>query len=281
MRASSRDRARRLWQIKKGCRVLKSRWVIAIKLNDDNSIKLVKMRFVGCGYSQEKGKDYDAVFAATMPGVSFRCLIAVINDEDLDTDHIDAKKAFTQAEVDRLIYCEAPEGFTVDRLPPSQSAWVLLLFKALEGIKQGAYLWHRLCRGAVLKLGGKSWMNEINLYYHELIGFRMGIFADDIVTGFPPPKLTDYANWKKEFTSIIRCSMSSSISPVLKFTGVQIERNRETRTIKIHQERYLEQMGEQLKGLITARDTPHGTSREERSAFDKIMENKSAIQYTH
>ena len=259
-----------------GCRVMKSRWVIAIRLNDDNSIREVKMRFVGCGYSQEKGKDFDAVFAATMPGVSFRLLIAAINDEDLETDHIDATKAFTQAEVDRLLYVEAPEGFTVDGLHPNESAYVLILFKALEGIKQGAYLWHQLCRGAMLKLGCKSWLQEVNLYYHEGIRFRMGIFADDMLAGFPGPRLVEYKNWKKELTTIIRCSMASTISPVLKFTGVQIERYREQRIIKVHQERYIDQMAEQLKGLITKQDTPHGTSREDRSAFDKILEDKTS-----
>ena len=35
-------------------------------------------------------------------------------------------------------------------------------------------------------------------------------------------------------------------------------------------------MAEQLKGQITMQDTPHGTSREDRSAFDKILENKSS-----
>jgi len=64
-----------------------------------------------------------------MPNVSFRLLVSWINDEDLDTDHIDATKAFTQADVDKPIYVEAPEGFTVDNLKPSQSAYVLLIFK--------------------------------------------------------------------------------------------------------------------------------------------------------
>ena len=53
---------------------------------------------------------------------------------------------------------------------------MLLILKALEGIKQGAALWFRLCRGAVLKLGGKSWLNEANLYIHEKLGLCIGIF---------------------------------------------------------------------------------------------------------
>ena len=46
--------------------------------------------------------------------------------------------------------------------------------------------------------------------------------------------------------------------------------------VKIHQARYLEQLGEQLQGLIKPQETPHGTSREDRSAFDKILEDKSS-----
>ena len=104
--------------------VHRSRWVFAVKLNDDrnddNSIKLVKARFVGCGYSQIQGKDYDNVFAATLPGVSFRVLCCCIANEDLETDHIDAVKAFTQASIDAQVYVESAEGFTVDGLPPGR-----------------------------------------------------------------------------------------------------------------------------------------------------------------
>ena len=81
-----------------------SRWVFAVKLNDDNSISVVKARFVGCGYSQQQGRDFESVFAATMPCVTFRLLCAIVADEDLETDHIDAVKAFTQAEIDKVVH---------------------------------------------------------------------------------------------------------------------------------------------------------------------------------
>ena len=43
---------------------------------------------------------------------------------------------------------------------------------------------------------------------------------------------------------------------------MQIERNRERCTIKIHQERYIEQMAESLKGEIKKEGMPHGSSKE-------------------
>ena len=81
--------------------MLKSRWVFTIKFNNDGSIARVKARFVACGYSQIEGTDYDKIFAATLPGISLRILIACIAHENLETDHTDGVKAFTQADVGR------------------------------------------------------------------------------------------------------------------------------------------------------------------------------------
>ena len=259
-----------------GVTVHKSRWVFAIKLNDDNSIKTVKCRFVGCGYSQVEGRDYDydSVFAATLPGVSFRMLLCWICDEDLDTDHIDAVKAFTQARIDKQTYVNSPEGFTVDNLTPMESLYCLLLYMALEGVKQGANLWFGLNKAAWLKLGCKSWLNETNLYYHEGIRLRVGVFADDTLCGYPADNRAQYLMMKKEYGKIIKIGSS-----VLKFTGVQIDRDRPRRLITIHQTRYLDQMEEGLKaqGIVLKQwDTPHGVSKEDRSAFDKVLEDKSS-----
>ena len=42
-------------------------------------------------------------------------------------------------------------------------------------------------------------MNEVNLDYFPSIGVRMGVFADDIVTGYPHEKANDYIAMKAEF----------------------------------------------------------------------------------
>ena len=156
---------------------------------------------------------------------------------DLETDHIDAKKAFTQADIDFEVFVEMPEGFEV-------KGHVLLLHKALEGIKQGAHLWFELNRGAWLKLGAKSWLNETNLYYHEAMGLRVGVFADDTLAAYPIEELYAYKRIKKEYAKLIKIGTQDEITPAVKFTGVQLERNRKLHQLKIHQERYIEQMAE-------------------------------------
>ena len=72
-----------------------------------------------------------------------------------------------------------PEGF-------SSSGYVLLHHKASEGIKQGAYLWFQHNRAAWTKLGAVLWMNEPNLYWFPDRQVRVGVFADNTLSGYPP-----------------------------------------------------------------------------------------------
>ena len=140
--------------------------------------------------------------------------------------------------------------------------------------KQGAYLWFGLNKGAWLKLGFKSWLNETNLYKHPSLQIRIGVFADDTISGFHVSVKKEYLAIKAEYAKIIKIGTHDTISPVIKFTGVQIERDRERRLTTIHQRRYIEQMYASLKANgveLKPYDTPHGTTKEERSRFDKLM----------
>lgn len=261
------------WRVEKrpaGKHVMKGKWVFTVKYNLDGSIQRVKARFVGCGYSQIEGTDYDQVFAATLPGISLRCLLCWINDEDLETDHIDAVKAFTQADVDRELYVEMPEGFAL-------SGYVLLLLKALEGIKQGAYLWFKKNSWAWKKLGFKSWENEPNLYLHEELMIRVGVFADDTLCGYHLKVKSEYILLREEYAKIIKID-SNTISPVLKFTNMEILRDRAARTLTIRQTRYIEQLAEQYKGEFTLNESPHGVSKEDRHKFDHLVGAKNPIK---
>eukprot|EP00966_Prymnesium_polylepis_P066788 1550462-Prymnesium_polylepis.1 len=88
------------WEVMKrqdGMNVVKSRWVIKFTINDDGSVKSVKCRLVACGYSQREGIDYFEVYAKTPAGPNVRLFVATVADEDLETDQVDAVKAFTQA----------------------------------------------------------------------------------------------------------------------------------------------------------------------------------------
>ena len=73
--------------------VLKGKWVIAFRLNPDESIKAVKARYVACGYSQRAGSEYTDVFAKTLASCCLRVFCAIIALDDLETDSLDEQAA--------------------------------------------------------------------------------------------------------------------------------------------------------------------------------------------
>ena len=147
--------------------------MINVLLNSDGTVKKVKARFVACGYSQVPGEDFDKTTAPTLPGPCCRLFVSIVAEEGLETDSIDAVKAFTQASVDKELHCNMPEGFGVP-------GHILLLRKALEGIKQGAALWFAKNKWAWSKCGLAADTCEPNLYVHSSLPVIAAVFADDV-----------------------------------------------------------------------------------------------------
>mmetsp|Transcript_2194 Transcript_2194/g.7161 ORF Transcript_2194/g.7161 Transcript_2194/m.7161 type:complete len:1030 (+) Transcript_2194:1510-4599(+) len=248
-----------------GMNVIKSKWVLKFTQRPDGSIEKVKARLVACGYGQKEGIDYSEVFAATLPALSLRTLLAIIAAEDLNTDKIDAYKAFTQEYVDAVIHVEMPDGFTV-------KGHVLSLDKALEGIKQGAYLWFGKNKRVLLSLGFNSSPTEPNLYVHQDGRILVGVFADDILVGYHRSCALLYEKIKKEYAEQIKVA-DTTIKEVTEFIGIEIARDRAAGTLTISQPGYLTKLygayqaslgkEEQLAGI------PYG-ARSIRENFDKL-----------
>ena len=53
-------------------RVMKTKWVINIWLNEDGTLRELKARFVACGYSQIEGKDFNEIYASALSAPSYR-----------------------------------------------------------------------------------------------------------------------------------------------------------------------------------------------------------------
>ena len=248
-----------------GMRVMKSRWCIDFKFNADGSIKSIKCRFVGCGYSQIEGKDFDKTYAATLSGCCLRLWCSIVADENLETDSIDAVKAFTQSDVDRELYVEMPIGFAVD-------GCVLLLHKALEGIKQGSYLWFQKNKHAWNKCGLYADQAEPNLYTSKALGIIAAVFADDVGAGFPKARLEDYLKVRLEYSKLINIDSvgPETIRPVTKFTGVDIARDRNAGTLTISMGTYIRKLMDRNKG-VPVHDMPTPKSKAQRAAFESLV----------
>ena len=78
-------------------KLMKGKGVFSIKYKDDGSVKLYKARWVGCGYSQIEGVDYNETYGSTLLITPVRLFFAAACIHDWEITEIDTVKAFTQA----------------------------------------------------------------------------------------------------------------------------------------------------------------------------------------
>ena len=165
--------------------------------------------------------------------------------------------------MDAKIFCEMPPGF-------GQPGFVIKLKKALEGIKQGAFLWFNRNKDALEKLGFQCTHAEPNLYRHALLRIIIGVFANNILVAYDAAIRAQYERIKLEYSTYIKIE-HLKIVPVALFCGIEIERDRARKTLTICQSRYITLAFEEYKSQ-GAREisNPYGSTAE-REAFEKLQ----------
>ena len=122
------------------------------------------MRWVGCGYSLLKGRNFDETYTATSKATSVRVFLCMplTLTPGLKLRKTDVPKAFTKAKLDVKMYVEQPEaskfaGVLCPEVDKNGQPYVALLSKALEGLKQSGNLFQSLnTRVLKEKLGFKQ-----------------------------------------------------------------------------------------------------------------------------
>ena len=223
-----------------GQRIVKSKFVYAIKRNRDGSIERFKSRFVACGYSQVKGIDYDKTFSATLRSTSFRLLMAISAGKKLRLDHFDVTSAFTQSKIDTDIYVEAPPGNFVSKDEKGRPK-VLKLKKALYGTKQASKLWQdTLVNHLTKNMGFKQLKNDPCLFIKDDEHGMMivGVYVDDIIAAHNSPSMLAW--FKEEFTGS-RGFNATHLGTLSWFLGMAVDQAPDS-SITVHQTKYIEKM---------------------------------------
>jgi hypothetical protein len=164
--------------------VLPLMWVYTNKFDEDGYFLKTKARLVVRGDLQAQWGD---TYAATLAAKTFRALIAMATKFGLLMFQYDAMNAFLNARMPRKLYCNTPQGFT------NQFGSLLLLCRALYGLKEAPLLWYQDLATTLQKLGLKQIPNTPSVFAsNELIVF---FYVDDIVVLVHPSK----AGIHKEF----------------------------------------------------------------------------------
>ncbi len=94
-----------------GLHAIGSKWLYKIKHKASGAIDWLKVRWVGKGYTQHMGIDFDETFSLVVTMEHLRHLLALAVLLDLEVHQMDIENAFLNATLTARIYIKQPQGF--------------------------------------------------------------------------------------------------------------------------------------------------------------------------
>jgi hypothetical protein len=226
--------------------ILPLMWVYTYKFDEDGYLSKFKARLVVRG-------DLEAAFtdpyAATLAAKHFRALVALAAAFDLLMFQYDVNNAFLNAKVLRRLYVWTPEGFK------DEHGKILLLLRALYGLREAPLLWYQELRSTLRRLGLNPvdnapcvWTNK-----HLIVFF----FVDDIVILVHPSNLHVHRQFEEELLNVYKMR---KLGQLKWFLGIRVVRDWETHRIWLIQDSFINKVATKfnlrLKGKAVYPDVP-------------------------
>jgi len=145
-----------------GAKLLGTKWVFKLKKKHGGTLDKYRARLVAKGYLQRPGVDYSDTFAPGTQLSSFRVLLILATNFNLDLEHLDVKTAFLNSELKETIYVRLPEDAT-----SQDGHTVAKLHKSIYGLKQAGHDWHECSETFILAHDNRLRRSSVEpcLYY--------------------------------------------------------------------------------------------------------------------
>ncbi|GJT27421.1 putative ribonuclease H-like domain-containing protein [Tanacetum coccineum] len=121
-----------------GKKVIGTKWVFRNKRDERSIVVKNKARLVAQGFRQEKGIDYDEVFAPVAMIEAIRLFLAFASYIGFIVYQMDVKSAFLYRTIGEEVYVQQPPGF----VNPAHPNKVYKVIKALYGLHQAPRAWY-------------------------------------------------------------------------------------------------------------------------------------------
>nr|GEU37536.1 putative ribonuclease H-like domain-containing protein [Tanacetum cinerariifolium] len=193
-----------------------TKWMYRNKKDERAIVVRNKARLVAHEHKQEKGIDYDEVFAHVVRVEAIRLFLAFASYMNFPMYQMDVKSAFLYGTIEEEVYVSQPPGFVNPEFPEK----VYKVEKALYGLHQAPRAWYETLSTYLLDNGFHKGQINKTLFIKRLKGdiLLVQVHADDIIFGSTKMSLSD------EFEQIKRNRFQMSLMGELTFLlGLQVQ----------------------------------------------------------
>ncbi|GKD18378.1 putative ribonuclease H-like domain-containing protein, partial [Tanacetum coccineum] len=233
-----------------GAKVIGTKWVFRNKKDERGVVVRNKAHLVAQGYKQEKGVDYDEVFAPVARIEPIRLFLAFTSFMGIIVYQIDVKSAFVYGTIDEEVHVSQPPGF----VDPNHPKRVYKVVKALYGLHQAP----------------RAWYATLSTFLE-----KHGYSRDDIIFG------STRKSWCDDFEALMKGRFQmSSMGELTFFLGLQVKQK--TDGIFISQDKYVAEMLTKfdlasVKIAITPMETKVALTKDEEAADVDVHLYRSMI----
>ncbi|KAJ2923688.1 hypothetical protein H1R20_g13408, partial [Candolleomyces eurysporus] len=166
-----------LVELPPGEKAIPSGWGFKTKWTSTGDAERYKGRVVAKGCSQRPGIDYDDTYSPTFRASALCTTVAAAGIEDMELRSVDISAAFTNGDLEEVIYMRQPEGFH-----GGGPNIVCRLKKLLFGLKQAARQWNKKLHSVLLELGFMRLRSDRSVYIDAKgeVRFIMPVYIDNI-----------------------------------------------------------------------------------------------------
>lgn len=215
-------------KLPEGRKALPTRWVFKLKRDSVGRVQVHRARLAVKGFHQKPGIDYEEVFAPVSRHATFRTMVSIVCQEDMEMHQMDVRTAFLNAQLDEEVYVKIPEG------AGDTANYVWKLNKAMNGLKQAPRAWYKTLRKSLNSLGYFQTNADPSLYIKQTpkVYSMILVYVDDLLIAGRFPEVESVKN---EIAKIFEVKDEGEAT---FFLGISIKRDRTNRRVWLGQTKY-------------------------------------------
>jgi hypothetical protein len=230
-----------LTTLPKDAKVVGSKWIYKLKLDENGKPQRFKARLVAQGFSQRYGIDYDETFSPVVSKEAIRILIG-LKANGWTVHQLDVDTAYLNAALDTDVFLAQPHGY--EQEGPNGETLVCRLEKAIYGLRQAGRQWYLHLSNLLINEMGftRSRPDEcLFLKVHNGTTVILGTYVDDIIIA--SNSALPVKTFEIHISKFLKVKLLGDLHHIL---GMKISTNQDG-SVNVSQQSYTDQILQRFK----------------------------------